>query len=306
METYQPGLIGSIALAAIFLYGLIELLWLTVLRKQVSFRHEYSQVLKNLVVVFGVSSFLPVLTTMGLALAGRELAAFSLGHDWYIWPFAFLLYEFWYWVHHFLAHKVRLLWCVHAPHHAPDTINMVVGYNHHMLEVPYMAFFLGFVPALCGVPLEMILVFSIADMCWGSMLHASPKVISRRYGPLEYILQTPSYHRAHHAQNPLYMDTNYNSMTLFWDYLLATRQVLDDKEPVVFGITRDVDVESWRDVQFGEFKLLWYDVREAPGYLNKLAYLFMPPGWSHTGDHKMASTQKQNLAAQAHLYRVDS
>jgi sterol desaturase/sphingolipid hydroxylase (fatty acid hydroxylase superfamily) len=164
-----------------------------------------------------------------------------------------------------------------------------------MLESPYMSFFLGFLTALCGVPLEMIVIISTIDVIWGSMLHASPLVISRRYGPLEYFMQTPSYHRAHHAQNPRYMDTNYNSITLFWDWVMGTLQPLKDEEPVVYGITRDVDVESWRDVQFGEVKLLWDDVKTAPGLKNKICYLVKPPGWSHTGDHKMATTVKRAL-----------
>ncbi len=300
MEEIGIGVIGSTALAVMFLYALAELLWLTVFSRrnsqpQVSFRHDYSQVAKNMVLVIAINSLLPIVTTIALALVGSKLAPFELGSEWYIWPIAFLLYEFWYWVQHFLAHKIRLLWCVHSPHHAPDTINMVVGYNHHVLEVPYMSFFLGFLPALCGVPLEMIVVISTFDIIWGSMLHASPKVISKRYGPLEHFMQTPSYHRAHHAQNPRYMDTNYNSMTLFWDWVMGTLQPLKDEEPVVYGITRDVDVESWRDVQFGEMKLLWGDVKSAPGLKNKLCYLLMSPGWSHTGDHQMATTVKQAL-----------
>lgn len=299
MDSFEIGLIGGLALAAMFLYGIVELLWLTVFSKQVSFRHEYSQVLRNLVAVSVVSAMLPILTTAGFVLLARDLAPFSLDSQWYIWPIAFLIYEFWYWVHHFLAHKVRLLWCVHSPHHAPDTINMVVGYNHHLLEVPYMAFFIGFMPALCGVPLEMIVVINTLDIFWGSMLHASPRVVSKRYGPLEYFMQTPSFHRAHHAQNPRYMDTNYNSITLFWDWVMGTLQPLRDEEPVVYGITRDVNVESWRDVQFGEMVLLWRDIKAAPGLKNKLCYLLMPPGWSHTGQHKMASTQKSLLAATA-------
>jgi len=301
MEEIGIGVIGGTALAAMFLYGVIELLWLTVFsrrdgRPPVSFRHDYSQVTKNMVIVIAISTLLPLLTTIGLALVGSKVAPLDLGHEWYIWPIAFLIYEFWYWVQHFLAHKVRLLWCVHSPHHAPDTMNMVVGYNHHMLEAPYMSFFLGFLSALCGIPLEMIVVISTLDVVWGSMLHASPGIISKRYGPLEHFMQTPSYHRVHHAQNTRYMDTNYNSITLFWDWAMGTLQPLKDEEPVVYGITRDVNVESWRDVQFGEMKLLWDDVQSAPRLKNKLRYLLMPPGWSHTGDHAMATTMKQALA----------
>ncbi|MEH6582937.1 MAG: sterol desaturase family protein [Halioglobus sp.] len=296
MDSTDLSWIGSAALLAMITYSIIELLWLTVISKQVSFRHEYSQVLRNMFFTSTFSVMLPILGTAVLASIASNLSPFSLGNEWYIWPLAFLIYEFWYWVQHFLAHKVRMLWCIHSPHHAPDTINMAVGFNHHILEIPYMGFFLGFVPALCGVPLEMIVAINILDMFWGSMLHASPRAISKRYGPLEYFMQTPSYHRAHHAQNLRYMDTNYNSITLFWDWAMGTLQPLRDEEPVVYGITRDVDVESWRDVQFGEMVLLWHDVKAAPGLKNKLGYLLRPPGWSHTGDHKMASTQKQALA----------
>lgn len=279
------------------LYGLAELLWLTVASKQVTYRHEYSQVVKNIVLVNFFTIILPVLGAAFMAVLGQKFALLSLGSEWYIWLLVLVIYEFWYWVQHYLAHKIRLLWCIHSPHHAPDTINMVVGYNHHILEVPYLAFFAGFMPALCGAPLEMIVVINLLDIVWGSMLHASPRVIRKRYGPLEHFLQTPRYHRAHHAQNPRYMDTNYNSITLFWDWILGTLQPLCDQEPVVYGITRDVDVESWRDVQFGEFALLWRDLKSAPSLPCKLGYLLMPPGWSHTGNHKMVSTQKRALSA---------
>lgn len=295
MENVGFGLIGAVALAGMFVYGMAEMLWLSVFSKRVSFRHDYSQVGLNLIVVNVLTVALPIASTVAFALLGAKFAPLSLSLDWYFWLVGLLIYEFWYWVQHYLAHKVRLLWCLHSPHHAPDTMNMVVGYNHHILEVPYMSFFMGFVPAVCGVPVEMIVIINAVDIVWGSLLHISPRVINRRYGPLEYFLQTPSYHRAHHAQNPRYMDTNYNSMTLFWDWALGTLQPLKDEEPVDYGITREVNVESWRDVQFGEVGLLWQDVKSAPDLKSKLRYLLMPPGWSHTGDHKMASTVKRAL-----------
>lgn len=286
----EDELLGLI-MALLLAYGLLEMLWVTVIRKRVAFRHDYTQLIKNSVVanVFGALT-LPILGRGVLALWGASLTPISLGDAWYVWLLALLIFEFWYWVLHYLAHKVRLLWCIHAPHHAPDTMNIWVGFNHHFLEGPYMAFFLGFMPAVCGVPPEMILIITVIDIVWGNFLHISPHIVNKRYGVLEYFLQTPSYHRVHHGQNSRYMDTNYTSITLFWDWALGTLQPLRDEEPVEYGITRDVDTESWWDVQFGEFYLLRRDVAAAPGIKNKLGYLLMPPGWSHTGDHKMASS----------------
>lgn len=302
MEDYTPGALASIGFLMLFAYSVVETLWATLPRRgggksPSSFSHEYSQPLRNFTLTIFLSIMFPALGTAAFAFLGDSIAPFSIGTHWYSLVIGLVAYEFWYWVQHFLAHKVRLLWCLHSPHHAPDTINMVVGFNHHLLEVPYMSFFLGFMPAICGVPWEIIVAFNIFDGIWGSLLHASPQVIKKRYGPLEYFMQTPSFHRAHHARNPRYMDTNYNATTQLWDWIMGTRQVLDDAEPVQYGITRDVNVESWRDVQFGEFALLWRDVVAAPGVLDKIRYLGMPPGWSHTGEHSMASTQKLALGS---------
>ena len=46
---------------------------------------------------------------------------------------------------------------------------------------------------------------------------------------------------------------------------------------------------SFLDAYFGEFVALAKDVYAAPGLKNKFLYIFMPPGWSHTGEHKTAS-----------------
>ena len=49
-----------------------------------------------------------------------------------------------------------------------------------------------------------------------------------------------------------------------------------------------MNAQNFVDVYFGEIGALWHDVRMAPGIKNKFLYLIMPPGWSHTGDHKTA------------------
>jgi sterol desaturase/sphingolipid hydroxylase (fatty acid hydroxylase superfamily) len=104
--------------------------------------------------------------------------------------------------------------------------------------------------------MEIIFVISLMDGVWGKFLHISPKLVAGRYDPLEYFLHTPGYHRGHHAKNLLCMDTNYNSITLFGDWLFGTLQPLRDSEQVEHGITREIDSESWLDVHFSEFAAL--------------------------------------------------
>jgi hypothetical protein len=63
--------------------------------------------------------------------------------------------------------------------------------------------------------------------------------------------------------------------------------------PVVYGITRDINPNNFAEVYFGEIAALWRDIRNAPGLRHKLSYLVMPPGWSHTGQHKTAKKIRQ-------------
>ncbi len=55
------------------------------------------------------------------------------------------------------------------------------------------------------------------------------------------------------------------------------------------------------DVYFGEIVVLVKDVFAAPGLKNKFLYLFIPPGWSHTGEHKTAKITRLNYLSTEEL-----
>jgi hypothetical protein len=85
------------------------------------------------------------------------------------------------------------------------------------------------------------------------------------------------------------MDTNFCNLLNIWDKVFGTFQHEKREVIPVYGITREMNPNSFLDVYFGEIVALWKDVRQAPGIGNKLRYLVMPPGWSHSGNHKTAS-----------------
>ena len=283
-------------LLGLFLYGLLELAYVH-FRKRQARLDEYGMTAKALVFngVFGAgfTSLFGPFSTVLLALWGASLTPLHAGLGVVGWVYGFVIYELCYWLQHWAAHKVRLLWCLHSPHHAPTQMHMFVGFNHSFLETLfYMPLALGLLPALLGVDPVVIAVVSLIDIVWGNLLHSSDKVVTRRLGPLEKVMQTPSYHRVHHAQNVRYMDTNYNSITLLGDWLMGTLQPLDDREPVDYGITREVNTASFLDVHFGEFRLLWRDLRRARDLRSVLGYLFYAPGWCPDGQHSTASAKK--------------
>lgn len=293
--------IGRIGYGVILVLLFAEMIYLTFISKKETFRHHYWQIFKGLGLAGAFGGFLftfaMLVNTAMLAAVGTQFAQWQLPFEWYGWIAGLVIFEFWYWLQHMLGHKVRLLWCVHGPHHAPDTIHLGVGANHQLLEAFfYFPLFLGFLPALCGLPLEMVITISTLESVYGYMLHLSPKVAKWHYGPLEYFMQTPRYHQVHHGKNVRYMDRNYNSITLFWDWLMGTLQPLREDDPVEYGITRDVNVESVMDVQFGEFVSLWRDMKAAPRWSDKLRYMFKPPGWSHTGDHNTVAVLQRQMA----------
>lgn len=61
---------------------------------------------------------------------------------------------------------------------------------------------------------------------------------------------------------------------------------------IEYGISRPMKKGDFLDAYFGEIVALGKDVYHAPGLKNKILYIFMPPGWSHTGDHKTATIVK--------------
>lgn len=307
MEEFADHNLPVIDLLPQFILGLIiisvfELVWVHFRLRQAKLG-EYGMAFKamgfNVVIGIAIGSVLGPTSKILFAMWGASLTPFHAGLSPLGCLYGLFIYEMTYWWQHWLAHKVRLLWCLHSPHHAPNSMHLWVGLNHSFLEtIFYMAFTLGFIPAILGVDPVFIAVIAFVDAAWGNLLHLSDKLVTSRLGFFERFLQTPSYHRVHHAQNVRYMDTNYNSITLLGDWLMGTLQPLDDAEPVQYGITRQVNTSSFLDVHFGEFLLLWRDLKTASSLREWLGYLLKPPGWKPDGEQQTAAARKlRELAA---------
>lgn len=216
-------------------------------------------------------------------------APFTVSMAWYGFLYGYIVWEFGHFIYHFLAHKVRLFWCLHSTHHAPEQMNLSVTYAHFFLEAPYADVIRTSICIFLGVPPEMLFIIMFIDGTYGAFIHVGENLIrDARFGWLGKLILTPSHHRVHHARNPLYLDTNYCNLLNIWDRVFGTYQEEQGNVSAEYGITRPVNSGSFLDVYFGEFTALAREVARAPGLKNKLAYLFMPPGWSHTGRHKTA------------------
>ncbi|MCO5238955.1 MAG: sterol desaturase family protein [Chitinophagaceae bacterium] len=226
----------------------------------------------------------------------EKYALIKTSFTWYWFIYGYIIWEFSHFIYHFLAHKIRILWCLHSTHHAPQTMNLSVTYTHFFLEAPYADVIRTSICILAGVNPPLLFFIMFIDGTWGAFIHVGENIMKDgRMGFLNKIILTPSHHRVHHARNPLYMDTNFCNLLNIWDKAFGTFENEKKEIPIEYGITRPMNPNSFIDVNFGEFGALWNDIRKAPGIKNKLLYLIMPPGWSHTGDHKTAKVARQEF-----------
>lgn len=210
----------------------------------------------------------------------NKFSLFIINREWYSWVYAYLVWELSTWVWHYAFHRVRFFWCFHSPHHAPDDLTITTAWVHFFAEGYITTFMQWIILSLAGVPPEMLIPIFAIEVGWGTFIHAGERSLKKgRLGFLKNILITPSHHRVHHAKNPLYMDTNFCTFLPFWDWLFGTLQPLRDEVKIEYGITRKMDVTNFMDFYFGEFKLLFQDIKNTNGIKNKLLYLLKPPGW---------------------------
>jgi len=221
---------------------------------------------------------------------------------WYWLIYGYIIWEFSHFIYHYLGHKVRLFWCLHSTHHAPQTMNLSVTYAHFFLEAPYADVIRTTICILMGVNPPLLFIIMFIDGTWGAFIHVGENILkSGKLGFLERIILTPSHHRVHHARNPLYMDTNFCNLLNVWDKAFGTYQPVNDEVPMEYGITRKMNPNSFWDVYFGEIACLCKDVYHARGIKNKLLYIIMPPGWSHTGEHQTAKIYRRRTIEEMKL-----
>lgn len=229
----------------------------------------------------------------------EKYAIIKTTFTWYWFIYGYIVWELGHFIYHYLGHKVRLFWCLHSTHHAPQTMNLSISYAHFFLEAPYADVIRTTVCILLGVNSPLLFLIMFIDGVWGGFIHIGEHMIKEgRLGFLDKYILTPSHHRVHHAKNPLYMDTNFCNLLNIWDKVFRTYQPQEPSVPIVYGITREMKPHSFIDAYFGEIGALIKDVHRAQGIKNKFLYIIMPPGWSHTGDHKTASKVRAEFLMQ--------
>ncbi len=217
---------------------------------------------------------------MGTAMAGLYLFVYEQRlftvdmTDWRAWVALLLGADFcYYWMHRF-KHQIRWMWADHAVHHSGNYLNFFMNYRlgwtglivgSWLMYLPLV--YLGFHPA------TVVTAFALS-LVWQFWVHTD---IIGKTGPLEWVLNTPSHHRVHHARNPIYLDKNYAGILIIWDRMFGSFQEEREEEPCDYGLVTPLHSLNPFVIAFHEWGNLIRDVRYANTWSERLRAAFGRP-----------------------------
>lgn len=233
--------------------------------------------------------------TSGVAL-GAQLAApfvllpFSTDVFWH-WLVAFILYDFiYYWSHRF-AHSINILWAGHVIHHQSEDFNLTTALRQPSTQVFNWIFSLPLL--VLGVPLEMLVTCISLNLLYQFWIHTRH---IHNAGFLEQFMVTPSHHRVHHGQNPIYIDRNHGGVLIIWDKLFGTFQKELTEQPVIYGVSRASNTFDPLKANVQFYYWLMQDALSTANWWDKVRIWFMPTGWRPPDMESRYPTPKHNLA----------
>jgi sterol desaturase/sphingolipid hydroxylase (fatty acid hydroxylase superfamily) len=217
--------------------------------------------------------FMPV--TAGILFFGWQHRLWTIPLDrWWSIPLLFISLEFCYYWYHRSAHKVRWLWATHAVHHSSTYFNLSAAYR------------LGWTSWLSGnilffMPLSLVGFHPIAivaalalNLVYQFWIHTE---LIPKLGILEWIFNTPSHHRVHHASTPEYIDRNYGGVLIIFDRLFGT--FIEEKSdlPIAYGLTHQLNSQNPIKIALNEWSKIFEDLLTSKTWRDRLRVVLGDP-----------------------------
>lgn len=218
-----------------------------------------------------------------------QFRLFEIPNTWWMWGLLLLADDVTFYWYHRLAHQIRFFWAAHVQHHSSEHMNFSVALRQSWGE-PFIKFlfyiwlpFIGFNPVY-------ILIMQAISLVYQFFPHT--KLVGK-LGPIEWIFNTPSHHRVHHATQVQYLDKNHAGILIIWDRMFGTFQ--KEIEVPTYGITVNINSFNPLKIASHEYISLWQDIRRAKKFSDKIKYLINPPGWSHDGENRTSKELQRQL-----------
>lgn len=245
-------------------------------------------------IIMGLGNVFIGLFTKGIILGAFYLVYntfhfFEIPFTWWAWILILFAEDFAYYWNHRIAHESRLFWASHIVHHSSKKYNLSTALRQTWSGSFYT--FIFWIPlVLIGFHPIMILVQMSISLLYQYWIHT--ELINKLPKWFEFIFNTPSHHRVHHATNPQYLDRNHAGIFIIWDRLFGTFE--PEIEKPVYGLTTNIETYNPIKVAFHEWIGMLTDAfKSKTSFINRLKYFIKPPGWKHDGTGFLATDMRK-------------
>lgn len=187
----------------------------------------------------------------------------------------FFLTELAFYCEHLCTHKIRFFWASHSVHHSTECMNVAAAFR--LAWTPLLSGIVFFYLPIIWIGYEPKVVFGIVSASFAYQFFLHTEVV-RRIGGIEWLINTPSAHRVHHASNPEYLDKNFGGVLMIWDHLFGTYQAELPDVKIRYGLTAPRPQPSNPiNIAYGEFVALFKDIWRQSNVQDRLKMIFGPP-----------------------------
>ncbi|MET9296373.1 sterol desaturase family protein [Streptomyces sp. NPDC003077] len=188
-------------------------------------------------------------------------------------PLMLLVQDFFYYWSHRGHHVIRILWACHVVHHSSRKFNFTTALRQPWTTWTVWPFYLPMIAL--GVHPAAVAFCSSANLVYQFWVHTER--IGKLPRPFEFVLNTPSHHRVHHASQGGYLDRNFGGILIVWDRMFGS--FVPETERPVYGLTKNIDTFNPLRVATHEYVAIARDVRAADTWRERAGRVFRGPGW---------------------------
>lgn len=208
-----------------------------------------------------------------------RIATFAMDRGWH-WLLLFVGQEFCYYWMHRADHRIRWFWLNHSVHHSSRQYTLSSAYRLGWTgKITGAAVF--FAPlAWIGFPVPYVVAALALNLVYQFWLHT--ELIGRLPRPIEFLFNTPSHHRVHHASNAAYVDRNYGGVLIVFDRLFGTFRAESAEDPPRYGLVEPFHSYNPLRLVAHAWQGLYRDLRAANGWGERCRVVFGGPEFKPT------------------------
>lgn len=189
--------------------------------------------LRNLTLWIVVGAVLSVLSSVWFVPMQRMADALQVGvlrslnaPLWLAAVVGFVVADFSDYVFHRASHRFRLLWLLHAVHHADMRLDASTSLRQHPLSYVFIVSVRLLIMLALGAPLWALMLRDMLAVLTSHLHHAavawSPRAIAWIERYLGWLVMPPTGHWLHHDPREAYTNSNYGQLLSVWDRLFGT------------------------------------------------------------------------------------